>query len=50
MRSIALILLLLALTSCIPTNFDLRIQIQRVKYTNYDLQTEGICSGYAWAK
>lgn len=49
MHKIAL-LLLIVLAYSIPTNFDLRVQTQRVKYTNYDLQTEGICAGYAWAK
>ena len=39
MKSIVLVLLLLALTCSIPTNFDLRIQTQRAKYTSYDLQT-----------
>lgn len=34
----------------IPSSFDLRLQSELVKYANYDLQSEGICAGYAWAK
>ena len=45
-----ILLLLIAFINCVPTNFDLRVQTQRIKYTDYDLQTEGICAGYAWAK
>ena len=42
--------LLISIVYNIPTNFDLRVQSQRIKYTDYDLQVEGICAGYAWAK
>ena len=45
-----LLLLLVGWTMGVPTNFDLRVQPERAKFTNYDLQPEGICSGYAWAK
>lgn len=34
----------------IPTNFDLRVLTDRAQYTNYDLEVEGVCAGYAWAK
>jgi hypothetical protein len=47
----AAILVLLVWVACgIPTNFDLRVQTERAQYTNYDLEAEGICAGYAWAK
>ena len=36
---IAILLLVLVLACSIPTNFDLRVQTQRTKYTTYDLQT-----------
>jgi hypothetical protein len=33
-----LLLLLIGWTMSVPTNFDLRVQPERAKYTNYDLQ------------
>lgn len=50
MKALLLSLLLLCLACALPTNFDLRVEPQRAKYTSYDLQPEGICAGYAWAK
>lgn len=44
----ALSLAFLALSA--PSNFDLRLQQDLLKYASYDLQPEGICAGYAWAK
>jgi len=48
MKIVLLLLVSLALNA--PTNFDLRVQTERAKFTSYDLQPEGVCSGYAWAK
>ena len=45
-----LLLLLVSWASTVPTNFDLRVQTERARFTNYDLQPEGVCAGYAWAK
>ena len=45
-----LLLLLVSWASGVPTNFDLRVQTERARFTNYDLQPEGVCAGYAWAK
>ena len=50
MKTILVALFLLTSTLSVPTNFDLRVQTERAKYTDYDLQSEGICAGYAWAK
>lgn len=44
------LLLLFALTICIPTEYDLRVQPSIIKFTNYGLKPEGICAGYSWAK
>lgn len=44
------LLLLITFGACIPSEYDLRVQPSIVKFTNYELQPEGICSGYAWAK
>jgi hypothetical protein len=50
MQSIIALLVLLAIASAVPTEFDMRVQSTVVKYADYNLVTEGICAGYAWAK
>lgn len=45
-----LLALCLALAVTIPTEFDIRAQSTLLRYADYSLRTEGICSGYSWAK
>lgn len=47
---LVLVLVLIVMVQSLPSNFDLRVQVERVRYANYELEIEGICSGYAWAK
>lgn len=41
---------LLSLASCLPSNFDLRVQPSMIKYADYSLRPEGICVAYAWGQ
>lgn len=50
MRTLLLVLTLLVGVLAIPSSFDRRVQPEIVKYSHFELQTEGICAGYAWAK
>jgi hypothetical protein len=50
MQRLIILLAGLAFALAVPTEFDMRVQASIIKYTDYGLATEGICSGYAWAK
>lgn len=51
MKQVLLLLtVLVASVVGVPSSFDLRVQTEIKRYTTYDLQPEGICAGYAWAK
>ena len=47
---VMLILALMLLVTGIPGSFDLRVIPEIAQYSNYKIQQEGICAGYAWAK
>lgn len=50
MRCLLLLCSLLAVALAVPSEYDLRVQSTIVKYADYDIYSEGICAGYAWAK
>jgi hypothetical protein len=50
MQRLIILLVVVALALAVPSEFDMRVQASVVKYADYGLATEGICSGYAWAK
>ena len=50
MRCLFVLCSLLALALAVPSEYDLRVQSTLVKYADYDIYSEGICAGYAWAK
>lgn len=50
MQRIIIFLGALAVLLAVPTEYDLRVQSNVVRYADYGLSTEGICAGYSWAK
>lgn len=50
MRCLLVLCSLLALALAVPSEYDLRVQSTLVKYADYDIYSEGLCAGYAWAK
>lgn len=50
MRILLAVVLLSAVLCGTPTEFDLRAQSSIIRYADFSLKAEGICSGYAWAK
>lgn len=50
MRTLLYTLCLAIVALSVPSNYDLRLQMDLARYASYDLQPEGICAGYTWAK
>jgi hypothetical protein len=50
MQSTLLLMAALTLVMAVPSEFDMRVHPSVLKYADYTLNAEGICSGYAWAK
>ena len=50
MKTVLLFFVFVMIIKAVPSEFDLRVQYSLLKYADYDLYPEGICSSYAWAK
>ena len=50
MQRLIALLAAVAFVLAVPSEFDMRVQSSVVKYAEYGLASEGICSGYTWAK
>lgn len=50
MNRLTALLLLLISVYTLPSVFDIRVQPQYLKYSDFQLRPEGICASYAWAK
>lgn len=50
MQRLITLLATVALVLAVPTEFDMRVQASVIKFADYGLAVEGICSSYTWAK